>query len=200
MPVASHLREARFAAPDDYEHNYVKTGGTIHVAQSPQSSPLHRSDSSGSNYKHDSEPLHADGYAPAQAFPPTAPNSQDSTMTQSQGRNEIRASLTPNGKIEAKRLVEHGGPVGGRGEKLDNTADSGGQLHHLSAIAAAQDRMAMEEPMNAKKRTADGHVKPTQGAASPSRGHSRNTSTMSTISTTSTIGEVNQAYPMSLDM
>lgn len=62
------------------------------------------------------------------------------------------------------------------------------QLLHLSAVAAAQDRMTTMADGNdvgaSRKRMADGEVK------SPGKGHSRNTSTVSMASNASTIGEV----------
>lgn len=59
------------------------------------------------------------------------------------------------------------------------------QLHQLSALAAAQDRMSTGQGDGpSRKRMADGEVK------SPNKGHSRNTSAVSAISTASTIGDL----------
>lgn len=66
----------------------------------------------------------------------------------------------------------------------NNQDSQSSQLHALSAIAAAQDRMMTDDGASSRKRMADGEVK------SPAKGHSRNTSTISMASTTSTIGEV----------
>ncbi|KAI6778050.1 uncharacterized protein J7T54_007658 [Emericellopsis cladophorae] len=59
------------------------------------------------------------------------------------------------------------------------------QLHQLSALAAAQDRMSTGQgDVLSRKRMADGEVK------SCNKGHSRNTSAVSAISTASTIGDL----------
>lgn len=60
------------------------------------------------------------------------------------------------------------------------------QLLQLSELAAGQQRMRADSL--ARKRTADGLVK------SPVRGHSRTTSAVSALSTTSTIGEVSVVF------
>ncbi|KPM38042.1 hypothetical protein AK830_g8509 [Neonectria ditissima] len=63
------------------------------------------------------------------------------------------------------------------------------QLLHLSQIAAAQDKMATDS-WSSRKRMADGVVKTRSDSQSPVKGHSRNTSAVSRISTGSYIGEV----------
>lgn len=69
------------------------------------------------------------------------------------------------------------------------------QLHQLSEIAAAQDKMAIDGGTS-RKRMADGVVKARRGSMSPVKGHSRNTSTVSRASTTgSNIGEVRMIQP-----
>jgi hypothetical protein len=93
----------------------------------------------------------------------------------------------------------------------------GSHLDHLSAIAASQDKMLTGagrelgglgiynsgNVAGAPKRTADGEMKQVRGSMSPVKGHSRNTSTMSAVSTvsmasttTSTIGDVSLHQPL----
>ncbi|QUC16363.1 uncharacterized protein UV8b_00604 [Ustilaginoidea virens] len=63
----------------------------------------------------------------------------------------------------------------------------GSQLHQLSAIAAAQDRMGVDPAACSRKRMADGEVKPRGRSISPLKAHSRTTSA-SAASITSTPG------------
>ncbi|KAG5971511.1 hypothetical protein E4U55_001218 [Claviceps digitariae] len=66
------------------------------------------------------------------------------------------------------------------------------QLHHLSAVAAAQDRLHLEPEGYTKKRMADGEVKDCRSASlSPVKGHARTMSAFSVASTTaSTISDL----------
>jgi hypothetical protein len=113
--------------------------------------------------------------------------------------------LTPSGSAsEASTGGLEMSTTGRLPQPNDNQADQ------LSALAAARDKMSAtagrgsdgDEFLNgghlgASKRTADGEVKYGRGSMSPVKGHSRNTSTMSAVSTismasttTSTIGDV----------
>ncbi|KAG6032176.1 hypothetical protein E4U41_007299 [Claviceps citrina] len=67
------------------------------------------------------------------------------------------------------------------------------QLHHLSAVAAAQDRLHPEPEGHSRKRRADGEVEDHRGggSTSPVKGHARTTSAVSAASTTgSTISDL----------
>ncbi|KAG5914405.1 hypothetical protein E4U42_000513 [Claviceps africana] len=71
-------------------------------------------------------------------------------------------------------------------------ASHASQLHHLSAVAAAQDRLQLEPGGHSRKRMADGEVKDCRaGSVSPAKGHARTTSAVSVASTTaSTISDL----------
>ncbi|KND87103.1 hypothetical protein TOPH_08284 [Tolypocladium ophioglossoides CBS 100239] len=91
----------------------------------------------------------------------------------------------PNGKSAG------GGPVTA-GEGHHGAASQISQLLHLSAIAAAQDRIIPDAMGGgSRKRMADGEVKERGGSMSPVKGHSRTTSAISMASTAgSHIGEL----------
>lgn len=128
-------------------------------------------------------------------------DSQDSNMS-----NPTDQALTPSGSASEASTggLETTSAIGRLPQVNDN------QLDQLSALAATRDKMSAtaarasdgDEFLNgghvgASKRTADGEVKYGRGSMSPVKGHSRNTSTMSAVSTismasttTSTIGDV----------
>ncbi|PNY21227.1 Uncharacterized protein TCAP_07273 [Tolypocladium capitatum] len=84
------------------------------------------------------------------------------------------------------------GEPAGVGHGCHGAASQGSQLLHLSAIAAAQDRIMPDATGGgSRKRMADGEVKARVGSVSPARGHSRTTSAISMASTAgSHIGEL----------
>ena len=131
---------------------------------------------------------------------PSVTDSQESNTTTSTDR-----VFTPSLSASDGSIAGASGP--GHRNTLEHEQDGGGQLHQLSAIAAAQHKMAvngdggeMEELGNglsggASKRMADGEIKARRGSASPVKGHSRNTSAVSMASTTtSTIGDVSRTH------
>lgn len=128
------------------------------------------------------------GGSSSQSLTRSISNSQESTVTASTDRVATPPASDTNGGRYA--TVER------RDDKPPNALDHGAghnsQLHHLSAIAAAQDRMEPDAVgAGSRKRMADGEVKSWAGSTSPIKGHSRTTSAVSVASTTgSTIGEV----------
>ncbi|KAL3953257.1 hypothetical protein ACCO45_013200 [Purpureocillium lilacinum] len=128
------------------------------------------------------------GGSSSQSLTRSISNSQESTVTASTDRVATPPASDTNGGRYA--TVER------RDDKPPNALDHGAghnsQLHHLSAIAAAQDRMEPDAVgAGSRKRMADGEVKSWAGSTSPIKGHSRTTSAVSVASTTgSTIGEL----------
>lgn len=112
-------------------------------------------------------------------------------------------ALTPSASVSES---SNGGPEPYQHITAPSSQAQDHHLDHLSATAAAQDNMSTAEDRDggyeaynggATKRTADGELKPQRGSMSPVKGHSRNTSTMSAVSTismasttASTIGDV----------
>jgi hypothetical protein len=103
--------------------------------------------------------------------------SQESTMTSSS--SDV---FTPT----ASEVSNGGAPL-----SANDDSNRDNQLHQLSALAAAQHKLATDAVVGAQKRTADGQVKSRLGSTSPIKAHSRTTSAVSVASTTgSRIGEV----------
>ncbi|KAH8882929.1 hypothetical protein GQ53DRAFT_664851 [Thozetella sp. PMI_491] len=122
---------------------------------------------------------------PRQPLPPSSSTSQETTLS----HDSDRVFTPPAG--------DSGIAMSGGNEQGSSSQES--QLLQLSQIAAAQDRMSVDDldVATQTKRTADGVVKHTRTRSSASpvrnvgRGHSRNPSTISMASTTgSRIGEL----------
>lgn len=114
--------------------------------------------------------------SPSRSLGRSVTNSQESTLTASTDE-----AATP--------------PASDTSAGLDDAADDShaarrsSQLLQLSAVAAAQDRIATDG--GARKRMADGEVKARGGSQSPPKGHARTTSAVSVASTAaSSIGEL----------
>ncbi|KAH7324884.1 hypothetical protein B0I35DRAFT_425137 [Stachybotrys elegans] len=159
----------------------------------PIASPTKNTDTTGLDFATDRNGLHqhqqtnhpssqhtSGSQQPSQSYPRSETNSQESTMTSSSDQALTPTTDTSNGH----------GPSNGLslGHAAPHSAD---QLHQLSTLAAAQNKMPLPDAVaGSRKRMADGEVKPSRGSTSPIKGHSRNASAISMASTGSNIGEL----------
>ncbi|POR32040.1 Uncharacterized protein TPAR_07748 [Tolypocladium paradoxum] len=128
-------------------------------------------------------------------------NSQESAVTASTDQVVTPPASDTSGGLDVSGVGGGGGeanckPASGgtvvAGEGHHDAASHSSQLLHLSAIAAAQDRI-MPDAMGggSRKRMADGEVKERGSSTSPVKGHSRTTSAVSMASTVgSHLGEL----------
>ena len=130
-----------------------------------------------------------DGGLQNQAQGPDRPQDNSGTnssqsMAQSVSNSQRSTATDTTDQVVTPPASDTSGGLDGK----DRPLSQGQHLLQLSAVAAAQDRLRMEEnAAQSRKRTADGYVK---GSASPAKGHSRTTSAVSMASTGSTLGEV----------
>ena len=131
-------------------------------------------------------------------------NSQESTVTASTDQVATPPASDTSGGLDTSAVGVGPGADGrwsgkpararplASGEDHAGAASQSSQLLHLSAIAAAQDRLASGAMGGgSRKRMADGETKERGGSMSPVKGHSRTTSAISMASTAgSHIGEV----------
>ncbi|KAG5950013.1 hypothetical protein E4U53_005555 [Claviceps sorghi] len=99
---------------------------------------------------------------------------------------------TGTGTVDAAAMLTQRCPPVMLAQTTSGAVPHASQLHHLSAVAAAQDRLQLESDGHSRKRMADGEVKDRRGGSlSPAKGHARTTSAVSVASTTaSTISDL----------
>lgn len=146
---------------------------------------------------------HMDQRSPASA---SVTNSQESAATTSTDQIVTPPPSDTSAGLDGSAPTEVCGGNDGakeaaaiRGNADESTIDVASQLHRLSAVAAIQHRMVPDEAGSgwSRKRMADGVVKARDGSASPTKGHSRNTSAVSAASTTgSNMGQVRPQSPI----
>ncbi|KAJ6440575.1 tubulin gamma chain [Purpureocillium lavendulum] len=181
-PATTATRYSRGAASAASEDAMDYDGRTTHHGEQQR---RHQPPPSSQMAVHDS------GGSSSQSLTRSVTNSQESVVTASTDQAATPPASDASGGQYAP--VDRHDDHKPRNALAHAAADGpGSQLHHLSAIAAAQDRIESDAGgAGSRKRMADGEVKTWGVPASPVKGHSRTTSAVSMASTTgSTIGEV----------
>lgn len=173
LPPISTLVAAESRGPNnDSLKRDIHSGNSHHNNNSSHSGNITNSQNGAHTYAKPT--LYTDG-----AFSQSDPRSAD-------GSQASNATTVPDQVFTPTHTG--GGPLPPPQSSQPSVSDSGpgSQLLQLSELAAGQQRMRADSAASARKRTADGLVKsPVRGG-----GHSRTTSAVSNVSTTSTIGEV----------